>query len=53
MDLELGKKKASYRIRVTDLETGKSKSISVYRKGTKKPLSELLTKIIEAFRDKE
>lgn len=47
--LEVGRKKAAYRVRVIDLENGKSKTFSVYQKGPKKPLSEITAKIIQAF----
>ena len=52
MDLEVGKRKAAYRVRIIDLENGKSKTFSVYQKGKKKPLSEVVAKIIDAFRQK-
>jgi hypothetical protein len=52
MDLEVGKKKAAYRIRIIDLETGKSKTFSVYQKGQKKPLTEIMAKIIGAFQER-
>ncbi len=50
MDLEIGRKKATYRIRLIDVETGKSKMVSVYRKGKKKLLSQVMAIIIDAFR---
>ncbi len=53
MDLEIGRKKAAYRIRLIDLDNGKSKTISVYQKGGKKPLSEIMAKIIDALRQPE
>ncbi len=49
-NLEIGRKKAAYRIRIIDLDSGKSKTVSVYQKGPKKPLNEVMAKIIEAFR---
>jgi len=50
MELEVGKRKATYRVRIIDLESGKSKTFSIYQKGKKKSLSELTAKIIETFR---
>jgi len=52
MDLEVGRRKAAYRVRVIELESGKSKTFSVYQKGPKKPLSEVVAKIIDAFRQR-
>ena len=53
MTLEIGKRKAAYRIRLIDLDNGKSKTISVYQKGKKKQLSEIMAKIIQSLRQSE
>ena len=50
MSLEIGRQKATHRIRVIDLANGKSKTFSVYQKGETKKLEEITVKIIEALR---
>jgi len=50
--MEIGKKKGSFRLRLIDLQTGKSKTITIYKKKEDKKISidELMKKILDSLR---
>lgn len=51
--MEVGKKKGTFRLRLIDLETGKSKTMTIYSKEEKKKpsLSEVMKKLISGLRE--
>ncbi len=52
--MQIGKPKATYRLRLIDIETGKSKTVTLYTQNENEKVSfeELLKKIVKSLNEK-
>ncbi len=48
--MQIGKQKAAFRLKLTDVKNKKSKTITVYEGSQKKSLEQVLTQIIDCLR---
>ena len=51
--MQIGKQKPAFRLKITEVKTNKSKSITIYEGEEQKTLTELITNIIEYLRKKD